>query len=193
MPSYIKSEHLARMFPFEFYEEISENLKEFTLTNPAFIFRDPARWDINARKRMYEETLHSEITTTLHGNNIIDVDPFGDVLILDICFNDNYESYMNMMLANNYDRSQLPLSVLVAQLYDSSGKAVFASDVSEKTIARIPEVLWDDPNLLLAVVTFSEKETTTGVLKIPKKIEETILEPIETESKTEEIVGVTHA
>lgn len=176
MPQNIEPKHVSRMFPFEFYDELSENLNDYVLANPAFMLRDQLNMDTAKRKQLYESSQSNDAVATLRQNNIIDVEPFGEMLTLDICYS---KKHVQILLNEPDKRSQLPLSILVAQLYDSSNQPVFAHDVSDDTIARIPEVLWDDPNLLLAIIIFGESETQVGVLKIPERIEEKLFETVQ--------------
>ncbi|MCR6108575.1 hypothetical protein HXA34_20005 [Salipaludibacillus agaradhaerens] len=175
MPANIKTEHVNRMFPFEFYDELSENLKGFTLLNPAFILRDQLKGNAEKHKELFEQSRANNAMTTLNQNNLMQVEPFGDLLMLDVCCpSDDIDTILNQ----RDKRSQSPLSIFVAQLYDSTGAPVFSKDVTEESIKRIPEVLWDDPNLFLGVVMFTEKEPRVAVIKIPKRIEGQLFENI---------------
>ncbi|WP_078598654.1 hypothetical protein [Evansella clarkii] len=176
MPEFIKTEHVNRMFPFEFYNELSENLKAFTLLNPAFILRDHLDVTTEQCKALFEQSRKNKPMDTLNQNNLIQVEPFGELLTLDMCCPSEDK---NTVLRERDKRSQLPLSIVVAQLYDSSGFPVFSKDVTEESIKNIPEVLWDDPNLFLGVVSFTEEEPRVAVIKIPKRIESQLFESVQ--------------
>ncbi|MGN7309256.1 hypothetical protein ACTHQ2_25260, partial [Bacillus subtilis] len=107
--------------------------------------------------------------------NILRIEPLGELLILDMCY---ANEHADAMLKGGLQRSQVPMSILMVQLYDSSNQPVFASDVSEETIARIPEVLWDDPNLLIAICSVTEEGPKLGILTDPAKIEQDIVNKV---------------
>lgn len=169
MPKNINSEHINRMFPFEFYEEFNGMLAGYTIMNPAFLSHDHIQIDENKKREIFEN--HRKKTGELNQMNILSVEPIGELLMLDACYtNDQTKA----ILKGGLQRSQVPMSILTVQLYDSSNQPVFASDVSEETIARIPEVLWDDPNLLIAIVSLTEEGPNLGMLKAPPYIEQHI-------------------
>ncbi|MGX1195826.1 hypothetical protein [Metabacillus sp. SLBN-84] len=176
MPEHIKAEHVKRMFPFEFYEELSEQLNDYALLNPAFILQGAIQTTTKQRKDLFEESRKNAAVSTLHHNNLIQVEPFGELLTLEVCCPTKDRK---IVLREPDKRMQMPMSIIVTQLYDSSGTPVFASDVDESSIGQIPEVLWDDPNLLLGVVSFTEEEPRVAVLKIPARIEEQLFESIQ--------------
>ncbi|MGC6586140.1 hypothetical protein ACPV3A_14380 [Paenibacillus sp. Dod16] len=169
MPKNINTDHIERMFPFEFYEELIPQLAGYTIMNPAFFSPDHIQIDENKKRGLFDK--HRKEMEKLNQLNILSVEPIGELLILDICYtNDQSEA----ILKGGLLRSQVPISILSVQLYDSSGQPVFASDVSEESIANIPEVLWDDPNLLIAIVSLSEEGPKIGILKAPPQIEQLI-------------------
>lgn len=175
MPKSIKAEHVTRMFPFEFYNELSEHLKAFTLLNPAFILKDELNTTTEQRKALFEQARKNKPMDTLTQNNLIQVEPFGELLTLDVCCPAEDKE---TVLKERDKRDQLPLSIIVTQLYDSSDAPVFAKDVAEETIQQIPEVLWDDPNLFLGVLSFTQEEPRVAIIKIPKRIEKQVFESI---------------
>jgi hypothetical protein len=178
MPKHIQAKHVNRMFPFEFYEELSENLNAFTLLNPAFFLRDTLGVTPDQRKTLFKQSRENKQMVVLNQNNLIQVEPFGELLTLEMCC---AAQDQDVILKEPEKRSQLPISIIVAQLYDSTGAPVFASDVAEESIEQIPEVLWDDPNLLLGVVSFTEEEPRVAVIKIPERIEKRLFESVQDE------------
>lgn len=178
MPKAIGKEHMERMFPFEFFDELSEQLKEYVFHNPAFLLRDKMKLTDEKRREVYQATRDNEAMDNFFKQNIIEVEPFGEVLVLELCC---AKKDVDTIIQNEIERSQIPISILVCQLYDSSGLPVFATDVTEETIAKIPEVLWDDPNLMLSIVSFSNDNNTeaqAGIIKIPKHVEHKFFEPV---------------
>lgn len=176
MPQHIKSEHIDRMFPFEFYEELSEQLKSYTLLNPAFILKDELNATTEQRKKLFDHARKNAPLGALYENNLLQVEPFGELLLLEVCC----PTDKRKTAIHERDKSgQIPLTILVVQLYDSSGSPVFAKDVDEASVAQIPEVLWDDPNLLLGIVSFTETEPQVAIFKMPERIEERIFETVQ--------------
>lgn len=173
MPNCIKTEHVNRMFPFEFYDELSEQLKAFTLLNPAFILQDQLDLKTEKRKALFEQSRKNKPMGILHQNNLLEVEPFGELLALEVCCPTKEK---DTVLHEPDKRGQLPLSIIVAQLYDSSCSPVFSKDVTEDSIKNIPEVLWDDPNLFLGVITLTQEEPRVAVIKIPKRVEDQLFE-----------------
>ena len=179
MPKSIEQPYFNRMFPFEFFDELSQQLKTRTLMNPAFMLKGLLKQTKDEQKALYEKANQDQNVQTLMGNNLLDIEPFGELLILAPCC--EVEHLESAFSDDEFIRSQVPLSFIVGQLYDSSNQPVFAKDVSEQTIQQIPEVLWDDPNLLLAIVTMQEDGAQVAVLKIPPNIEDRLVESIDEE------------
>lgn len=179
MPKSIEPQHFNRMFPFEFFDELSQQLKTYTLMNPAFMLKGLLKQTKDEQKALYEKANQDQNVQTLMGNNLLDIEPFGELLILAPCC--EVEHLDSIFSDDEFIRSQVPLSFIVGQLYDSSNQPVFAKDVSEPTIQQMPEVLWDDPNLLLAIVTMQENGAQVAVLKIPPNIEDRLVESIDEE------------
>lgn len=176
MPETIKSTHMNRMFPFEFYDELNEALTGYTLSNPAFLLHKKKELPVGTRQELFAKTRTEEVLQRLNQHNILEAEPFGELLHLELCTKDEY---VDQMLGNQTERSQVPLSILVGQLYDSSGAPVFSKDVTEESIQQIPEILWDDPNLLLGIVEYGERETTVGVIRMPESLEAKLFESVD--------------
>lgn len=174
MPEHIQTEHMNRMFPFEFFDEINENIKDYTLTNPAFLahLKEPLTKD--RRAELFGQSRTEAILAEINRNNILEVEPFGELLHLELCAK---TEYADKLMGTATERSQVPISILVGQLYDSAELPVFSKDVTIETIEQIPEVLYDDPNLLLAVVEFGQTETTIGIIQMPGFLEKKLFEP----------------
>lgn len=166
----IEKKDMDRMFPFEFFFELSEKLEGFVFNNPAFMVEHK---DKNRQKEVFEKSRDNIAMSTLMKNNILDIEPFGEVLIIELC--SDVEKLKHFMKTH---KEQAPLSILIGQLYDSSDLPVFSKEVSKDTISKIPEVLWDDPNLMLSVLSFEEDGAKLAVIKIPERIEKKVLEGV---------------
>lgn len=185
MPKNIGIKHLNRMFPFEFYDELNEAMTQYKMYNPAFLLAETLDLKQDMRKKLYHsigKDIQKRAQATikqLHKDNIIDVEPFGEMLLLDLCIEAKFiDDIMNERLSKT-ELSQQSLNVLAVQLYDSSNLPVFSKDVTEDSIAQIPEVLWDDPNLAIYIIVFGEEGAQVGIVRMPKRMEEKILEPTE--------------
>lgn len=170
------------MFPFEFYDELTNGLTSHTINNPAFIHKFiDSNISTEKRKEQYQEHLEdvNSLMQTVATMNIVNIEPFGEVLLL------NSISDKDQILKSVNDktgRSQISLLFLIVQLYDSSDLPVFSNDVSDDTISKIPEVLIDDPNLLIGIVELGDTQTTAQVLKIPDRIKDKMLVDIDDDS-----------
>lgn len=174
MPKAIGFDQLKRMFPFAFFDELSTQLKEYVLLNPAFILpRRLANQPMTPekRKQMFDVARDNGAARTLSEHNLLNVEPFGELLMLDVCCPAD-----QAVIHTEEERAKVPMSILVCQLYDSSDAPVFATDVTEDSITQIPEILWDDPRLMIGIVTFKTEGASVGVLKIPESIENKVLE-----------------
>lgn len=176
MPKNIETEHIDRMFPFEFFDELTPKMSEYVINNTVFLLKDRLVGTDAQRKQFYHQNQDTGAIDTLNKNNIIDVEPFGPVLILSTVVR---TEDVDIILKGSKEKDQLPLTLLIAQYYDSTDQPVFATDVDESTIEKIPEILWDDPRLMLSVLTIGQTDddpSQVGIIKIPESIEAKILE-----------------
>lgn len=147
MPKFIPNRHVRRMFPFDFFNELSQTLPEFIPENPAFLLQDTAFQDkLGDNQQDLFETLRKQVldNTKIEQNNLYKLDQ-GTFLILEtyVKKKDQYKAIKHEPTAKY---------LLLAQLFDSSQQPVFAEDVAIESIRTIPEILWDDPNLVLAIL-----------------------------------------
>lgn len=173
MPKSIALQDVQRMFPYEFFTELFANRTTYLPYNPAFLvpnIKNSKKEDKEKLKQLFDESRQNSTYQALVNDNILEIEPLGEMLMLDLCIREKDLEAMK----DKTVRSQKPLSILLVQLYDSEQLPVFASDVTEETIQSIPEVLWDDPNLLIAVATTEEDGAKVAVLKIPPEIEKNL-------------------
>lgn len=168
MPNRIKTADMKRMFPYAFYNELNDKLNAYTLNNPAFLVDTSP----DKKEALYHKTRPDELLDTINQQNILAVEPFGELLQLDLCL--KTKDVPDML--DPKKRAGVPLQILVCQLYDSSGEPVFSESVTEETIEQIPEVLWDDPNLLLAILEYQEDGAEMAILQLPPHIQEKVFE-----------------
>ena len=159
MPKSLTTPTMNRLFPFEFYWELSRKLKDYAFHNPALLLPENTTVTLDKQKEMYHASRESALIDTLNQQNILTVEPFGEVVLLDLCS----PVSVFQQTSSKTEKSLTPLSFMIAQLYDSTDQPV----------------LWDDPNLLLAVLTFDATEGgNVAVIKIPERIEHRIIEPV---------------
>lgn len=171
----IETPHMNRLFPFEFFDELDQQLSDYIIYNLAFIVNKKQPLSKEKRKKLYKKSEDRESLTILHQNNIIEIEPYGEILILDNCVE---KEYIDRIIKGE-ERSQIPMSILICQLYDKNDKPVFSKHTNEKTIQNIPEILWDDPQLMLSVITLSDcDDPTMAILKIPPSIEAKLFEKV---------------
>ena len=177
MPKSIPGEHVERMFPFDFFEELSEQMKEYRFLNAAFAIHERNPIDIKSKKHLFEQVRREKPITALYGVNIMPVEPFGDVLLLDLCM--ATDELNTIFSADKTAYSQSPITIMIVQLYDRKKKPIFTTTQDESIIATIPEVLWDDPNLMISMLIFEEDGAKVAILKAPNEIIEEWTEPVE--------------
>lgn len=181
MVNNISLENIERMFPFEFFMELAPNLPEYVFMNPGLLMHKDLDIKISKKKRkhLFEAARQSTHMQTLQKNNIQPAEPLGEVLYLELVATS--DEFIESRQKTDVEKSQTPMSILIAQLYDSEGLPVFSKDVTENTIKKIPEVLYDDPNLMLGVLTFAEDGPKLGVLTIPERVEKKLFEAVNDE------------
>lgn len=187
VPKYIPNRHVKRMFPYAFFNELYEVLDEYTPDNPVFLFRDTPleeRLDKDLEKQ-FDEIRHEFIKNkTLEENNIYTLDQ-GEFLILDTMVKRKDRQ-------GAIDKKPVAKYVLLAQYFDSVDKPVFSKDVKNTTIRLIPEILWDDPRLALAILCVipedlnkTDGSSEIGIIKCPDCFTQKFIENIETEVTTD--------
>lgn len=187
MPKYIPTRHVKRMFPYEFFDELSEKLTTFTPENPVFLLRGtPHEAKLNTDlKAQFDEIRQLFLKNKkLEENNLYKLDQ-GEFLIL--------ETYVKQGdQAKLLAKEHVAKYVLLAQLYDSEGLPIFATDVRMETIRKIPEILHDDPNLALALLNLvpekpddPDKSSELAIIKGPNAFIEAFIEPIEKDTSRE--------
>ncbi len=164
---YIPLRNVNRMFPFEFYKELNSEFKEWIPQNPAFtlelttILKNLKSFD---QKDVYYKTKKAskDLLKTLEQQNIIEFDAF-PVLLLD-----SYVQASNVNPNTGDLNKNTKSAYLFVQYFDSSSQPIFAKDVKLESIRKIPEILYDDPNLLIGLFIQGESENDGYELAIIK-------------------------
>lgn len=184
MPNSIPDRHIKRIFPFAFFNELIDAGFDYYPFSQAFIAKAIGSTNIDKLEEIYNDELNNDtIKNTrkiIARNNVTNA---GDV------FNEPL-----LLLGPIYNRKELatlhfaqPIvdeqHILAVQYYDTNHKPVFTKEMPIDVIRQIPELLWDDPNMLIVRLDLnsaSSEEGQAAVLKMPKFLEDNYLESEET-------------
>lgn len=191
MPDYIQHGDLNRMFPYEFFNELHDNVTEYTSAMPHLLInrlQPDNKLSPYDKKMHFIKARHSLQNLKLNTKNIFDVQPFGVVLALDVVYETKALKpfYNNLHKFDRSERDKMPLIQLLVQYYDSESLPVFSSDVTQESIAQIPEILWDDPRLFIGYIHYDnplasdDQDTPDGpqvyIVKCPDDILDKFIE-----------------
>lgn len=184
-PTRLPFDLVERLFPFSFFEEVHALLDariaaatpdtqtdepEFRLANPIWLFskspRSRAEAFANQRNIIRQK---GEDFPFLH--QIVTIEPFGDLLILELCIRADAEKDFTDPLK----RSQLPLAFLAAQYYDTDGAAILTTD----RLTDLPAELAPE-QLGLFVVEMNATAPLVSVLTAPENMYDQWSERVDT-------------
>lgn len=183
MPKFIPVRNVDRMFPFEFYEELREVFDEFIPWSAVFtmmysIYKDTAEplKTVESRKAFYKQERKDTINLRrIHAEqNLIDLDITPVLVISPLVEKDDIDPQtgkqkISTSAMDGIDPDTLEQShLLCVQYFDSNEDPVFCEDISLDTIHKIPEILWDDPNLLIGVLSFLDEGSEFMIVKAPE-------------------------
>lgn len=143
MPISIPLRHIDRMFPYEFYAELYEALDEYVPLIPTFTLKT-INGSIPNEKNLFEKE-HEEMKPMfkdLSKNNIISITPELQVLII---------MPVIAKVLIQYQQEPLEQAYMFVQYYDKEQQPLFTQEQNIELIRQIPEILWDDPNLLIGI------------------------------------------
>ena len=165
MPEYIQHGDLNRMFPYEFFNELHDNVTEYTSAMPHLLInrlQPDNKLSPYDKKMHFIRARHSLQNLKLNTKNIFDVQPFGEVLTLDVVYETKALKpfYNNLHKLDRNERTKMPLIQLLVQYYDSESLPVFSSSVTQESIAQIPEILWDDPRLFIGYIHYDSPSSS---------------------------------
>lgn len=184
---HIPLRHIYRMFPYEFFEELHEEWNQSVPFHPVFSM-------MYTKHKESIEKLSSDEKKTLFEDYRREHKLFKDQNLIETDF-DYIVPLMPYIKKDLIDKETSEstdpnrLDFLAIQYYDSSQKPIFHPDVRREAIREIPEILWDDPNLLIIIVETSLDGSTPnqmGILKYPDFLEEKLTETPDDETKKEE-------
>lgn len=187
-PTRVPFDIIERLFPFSFFEEVHALMNErianatpdtrtiepeFRLANPIWLLfeRKAARADMFARQR---DARRADIEPALFLNQIVSVEPFGDLLILELCIrSDATDDFKDPL-----KRSQLPLAFLAVQYYDADGAPYLTHD----RLATLPAG-FEAEQLGLFVVEMNAHAPLVSVLTAPDIMYDRWSEDVDTLTK----------
>ena len=143
MPISIPLRHIDRMFPYEFYTELYEALEDYVPLLDTFTLKT-INGSVPNEKELYtkERTELKPTFKQLSNNNVIHLT--SDLQVL-----------LNMpVIASVFAQDDLlPLeqAYMFVQYYDKEQQPLFTQEQNIGLIRQIPEILWDDPNLLIGI------------------------------------------
>lgn len=143
MPISIPLRHIDRMFPYEFYTELYAEIDLYVPFLETFVLKT-INGSIPNEKELYEKEREElrPMFKDLSNNNIIHLTP-------------NLQVLLNMpVIASVFAQDDLlPLeqAYMFVQYYDKEQQPIFTQEQNIELIRKIPEILWDDPNLLIGI------------------------------------------
>lgn len=182
---FVPLRHVYRMFPYEFFKELNEAWDEWIPFQPMFTIpytdlKDNLNnWTEEQKKENFDEYRLNH--KPYDHANIIEIDFTYIMPLMPYIKKD----LIDKKTAGSKDPNQLDF--LVVQYFDSSQQPIFAPTVTTASVREIPEILYDDPNLLIGVVTTKIDQPESfeiAVLKAPSFIMDKMTEPIERDEPT---------
>lgn len=143
MPISIPLRHIDRMFPYEFYAELYEEIDLYVPFLETFALKT-INGSIPNEKELYtkEREELKPMFKDLSSNNIIHLAPSLQVLL-------NMPVIANVFIQD--DLLPLEQAYMFVQYYDNNQQPIFTQEQNIELIRQIPEILWDDPNLLIGI------------------------------------------
>ena len=143
MPISIPLRHIDRMFPYEFYAELYEEIDLYVPFLETFALKT-INGSIPNEKELYEKEREElkPMFKDLSSNNIIHLAPNLQVLL-------NMPVIANVFIQD--DPLPLEQAYMFVQYYDNNQQPIFTQEQNIELIRHIPEILWDDPNLLIGI------------------------------------------
>ena len=143
MPISIPLRHIDRMFPYEFYAELYEEIDLYVPFLETFALKT-INGSIPNEKELYKKEREElkPMFKDLSSNNIIHLAPSLQVLL-------NMPVIANVFIQD--DLLPLEQAYMFVQYYDNNQQPIFTQEQNIELIRQIPEILWDDPNLLIGI------------------------------------------
>lgn len=143
MPISIPLRHIDRMFPYEFYAELYEALDDYVPLLDTFTLKT-INGSVPNEKKLYtkERTELKPTFKQLSNNNVIHITSELQALII---------MPVIAKILVHYQQAPLEQAYMFVQYYDKLQQPLFTQEQGIQLIRQIPEILWDDPNLLIGI------------------------------------------
>lgn len=179
---FIPKRHIYRMFPYEFFKELNEAWDQWVPFQPIFTLPyTDLRKHVDSLTEVEKKEHFDEYRKTNDAFDKINLIEL-DITYIVPLFQYIQKDIIDKKTGTSLDPNQS--DYLAVQYFDSSQQPVFAPDVKIESIRQIPEILYDDPNLLICIVTAKidqSEPTQLAILKAPDFLTEKITEPLDKE------------
>lgn len=159
MPISIPLRHIDRMFPYEFYAELFESFNEYVPSMNTFSLKS-VKGSIPNEKEVYYKERESlkDMFKKLSNHNVIHITPNLQVLL-------NMPVTAKILLQN----PPLEQAYMFVQYYGTTKQPLLTQEQDINIVRQIPEILWDDPNLLIGIYDPNQKpEGQVSIIKAPE-------------------------
>lgn len=161
MPISIPLRHIDRMFPYEFYAELFESFNEYVPSMNTFSLKS-IKGSVPNEKEIYYKERESlkDMFKKLSNHNVIHITPNLQVLI-------NMPVTAKILLQN----PPLEQAYMFVQYYGTIKQPLLTQEQDLNIVRQIPEILWDDPNLLIGIYDPNQQpEGQVSIIKAPEFI-----------------------
>lgn len=161
MPISIPSRHINRIFPYEFYKELFEHFDEYIPCLDTFIVKLALPDIPNEKERYLDEISHpikKELLNEMRKIVDIGLEDFPVYFLMP------YTSKESVTQSKQND------SWLFVQYFYKT-IPLFTQEQPLEVLREFPEILWDDPNLLIGIYDSSKNlAQTLFILKAPHEV-----------------------
>ena len=168
------------MFPFAFFNEIIDAGFDYYPLSQAFLAKAAGSTNIGKLEEIYTAELENEairgMRKAIARANVTNAGDVFDEPLLLLTPVYNREELAVLHLAQPGLTNQ---HILAVQYYDVNHKPVFTKETPIEIIRQTPELLWDDPDMLIVRLDLNGAASDEGqaaVLKMPKFLENKYLE-----------------
>lgn len=164
MPISIPSRHINRMFPYEFYSELFEQFNEYVPNLDTFIIKLAIPDIPNEKERYLNEISHKNTKELLKEmRKVINIGLAFPVYFLMPCA--SKESIIQSKPNNSW--------IFIQYFHNTT--PMFTQEQSLELFREFPEILWDDPNLLIGIYDSDKQpDQAVSLIKAPHEILETL-------------------
>lgn len=175
MPTTIPKHHIKRLFPFDFYYEIQEQMPNYIFYNPAFLLAKQQNLNKTQQEKMFNAIKNDHVLDLLTKNNIVNIEPYGEMLLLDHCCK---TEDVDHIIVDQKNRNEHAMTIMIVQLYDQHQQPIFSEKTHIHTIAELKRITYKDPQIFIGILIMEDNNTQVATLKIPHAIDNKIFEKV---------------